>query len=222
MIRLWNRLVKMSDDRLTKNIFIWDTFHCHPWASELKSVFYLNKTSFIFHNKLVCDIQEIRRNMVLMYREKWSIDLRHKPKPRTYCVIKNSYSDESYVKYNLTRRQRSLCAQLRSGTLPIALETGRFNATPEEDRVCLLCDLGGIENEIYFLFHCPIYDGIRSVLFSKMSSIIADFFWLDDYEKLELCLRSGTYFVAAFICKAWEKQQNIMYKMEQKKDNATL
>ncbi len=75
-----------------------------------------------------------------MYREKWSVDIWHKPKLRTYCVIKNSYGVESYVKYNLTRRQRSLCAQLRSGTLQIALETGRFNATSEEDRVCLLCD----------------------------------------------------------------------------------
>ncbi len=157
-----------------------------------------------------------------MYREKWSVDIQHKPKLRTYCVITNSYSVESYVKYSLTRRQRSLCAQLCSGTLLIALETGRFNATPEEDRVCLLCDLGGIENEIYFLFHCPVYDGIRSVLFSKMSSIIADFFWLDDYEKLESCFRGGTFSAADFICKAWEKQRNMMFRMEQKRDNATL
>ncbi len=65
--------------------------------------------------------------------------------------------------------------QLRSGTSPIAFETSRFNATTEEDRVCLLCDLGEIENEIHFLCHCPIYNGIMSVLFRKMSIIIADF-----------------------------------------------
>ncbi len=79
-----------------------------------------------------------------------------------------------------------------------------------------------MENETHFLFHRAIYDGIRSVLFSKMSSIIGDLFWLGDYEKLEFCFRSGTFFVADFICKAWEKRQNIMFKMEQKKDNATL
>ncbi len=51
------------------------------------------------------------------------------------------------------------------------------------------------------MFHCPIYDGIRSVLFRKMSSIIVDFFWLDDYEKLGLCFRSGTFFVTDLFAK---------------------
>ncbi len=83
---------------------------------------------------------------ILTFDVEWNtalavVDIWRKPKLRTYCVIKTSYSVESYVKYNLTKRQRSLCAQLRSGTLPIALEIGRLNATPEEDRNCLFCDI---------------------------------------------------------------------------------
>lgn len=33
-------------------------------------------------------------------------------------------------------------------------ETDRFNATPEEDRLCLLCELGETKNEVHFLFFC--------------------------------------------------------------------
>lgn len=37
-----------------------------------------------------------------------------------------------------------------------------------------------------FLFCCPVYDDIKDILFTQMFSISDDFFWLGDYEKLEL------------------------------------
>ncbi len=40
---------------------------------------------------------------------------------------------------------------------------------------------------------------LREVHFTKMSSIYVDFFWLDEYEKLELCFRNGTFFYGRFL-----------------------
>ena len=116
------------------------------------------------------------------------------------------------MKYNLNKGQRSLCAQLRTGTLPLAIETGRFNATPEEERLCLLCELGEIENEVHFLFYCPTYEDLRDVLFTKMSSVYADFFWLDEYAKLELCFRKGTFFCCRFYLSGLG--ENILFNTE--------
>lgn len=82
--------------------------------------------------------------------------------------MKNSHDVESYVKYNLSRRQRSLSAQLCSGTLPLAVETGRFNDISEEDRVCFVCNFGETEKGIHFLFYCPSNDDLRDLLFRKM------------------------------------------------------
>ena len=93
------------------------------------------------------------------------------------------------MEYNLNKRQRSLCAQIRSGTLPLALETGRFNA-----------------NTFTFLFYCTKYDDIR-----EMSSICEDFLDLNDYEKMELCFDKGTFAVSDFICQAWERRQCTLY-----------
>lgn len=45
-----------------------------------------------------------------------------------------------------------------------------------------LCEQAEIENEVHFLFCCPVYDDVRNKSFLKMSSINADFLWLDDYE----------------------------------------
>lgn len=54
MLQLWNRLVKMSNHRLTKRIFNWVILHSHPWATELKSSFCQNDLSFIFQHRFIC------------------------------------------------------------------------------------------------------------------------------------------------------------------------
>lgn len=59
----------------------------------------------------------------------------------------NNYSVKPSVKQNLSKSQRSLCAQLCSGKLALAIETGRFTGLPEEKMLCLLCDLGETEEE---------------------------------------------------------------------------
>lgn len=70
-----------------------------------------------------------------------------------------------YVKQSLTERQRSLCAQLRLGTLPSVIQTCRFTGLPEEKRLCLLCNLGEIEAEAHFILYHPLYSDLRTALF---------------------------------------------------------
>ncbi len=47
---------------------------------------------------------------------------------------------------------------LRSGILPLHIETGRFSNTKLDDRICNICNSGDIENEYHFVFHCTYYD----------------------------------------------------------------
>ncbi len=68
--------------------------------------------------------------------------------------MKDCFGPAPYVTSFLNRGQRSLCAQLRSGILPLAIEVGRITAVLEENRFCAVCDLKDIENEFYFMFHC--------------------------------------------------------------------
>ena len=75
----------------------------------------------------------------------------------------------------MLRSHTSLLDQLRSGILPPRLETGRlknirdentghFRKLKVEERVCTLCNLNWIEDEIHFVFVCPKYTQIRSPL----------------------------------------------------------
>lgn len=69
--------------------------------------------------------------------KKWSVDICYKQKLQINCLIKNGLREEPDVKHNLnTRKRYTVCAHLRSGPLPLALQTSGFNATPGEDRLC--------------------------------------------------------------------------------------
>ena len=74
-------------------------------------------------------------------QESWAISVGKKPKLRTHKKFKTNISTEELPKY-----QRSLIACLRSGTLSLAIVTGRFINVLLENGTCTLCNNEEIEN----------------------------------------------------------------------------
>ena len=50
--------------------------------------------------------------------------------------------------------EHSLLAKLRLGTLPLAIETGRYTNTSVEHRLCKYCTLNVVEDEKHFILEC--------------------------------------------------------------------
>ena len=211
MVRLWNRLVNLPENRVTKKVFLWSKSKS-PWAVELQTVFADVQLQYVFCNYLPCSVNNIRSNLMSNFKHKWLIGIMAKPKLRTYFQIKDVYETELYVKANLTRNQRSLVAQLRTGILPLALETGRFTQTPEEDRLCRLCELGEVENETHFVLYCPRYDDFRNVLFGELFVKKPEMFWISDDDKMKWLFNFNVFKLATFVCKAWMRRQTCLFK----------
>lgn len=49
----------------------------------------------------------------------------------------------------------------------MATEVDRYKGICEVQRVCVLCDLGIIEDEFHFFFHGPVYRDLSNHLFEK-------------------------------------------------------
>ncbi len=101
-------------------------------------------------------------------------------------------SVEHYVKAALSRGERSAMAKFRMGVAPIKLETGRYTRTPEDERLCVLCQLNEIESEEHALIRYPLYCDIRNVLFQAATNIYDDFNDLNDTDKLSFILSNGS------------------------------
>ena len=49
----------------------------------------------------------------------------------------------------------------------LAIERGRYENTPRDERICKNCNLNMVENEYHFLLVCPMYRDLRRK-YSKM------------------------------------------------------
>ena len=74
------------------------------------------------------------------------------------------------------------------GILPLRVETGRFQNMELNERKCIYCNSGNIEDENHFLFHCSHYDHIRTPFLSKCMEATENFVNFDEIEKFRFVL----------------------------------
>ena len=109
MVALWNRLIRMPENRVAKKIFNWDVSIKGAWASAMEDTFLRTGLQDSFQNCRIVNISMVKELLNSIYQNKWSQDILHKPKLRTFVMMKSYYACEKYVCAPLTKRQRSLC-----------------------------------------------------------------------------------------------------------------
>ena len=101
-----------------------------------------------------------------------------KPKLWTYCKITNFDEPQTYVN-NTKRIELISLSKFKMVLLPLAIETGRYNNIPREEKLCKLCTKNTTENEIHFLLNCDFYDVERKIMLEKFIS----YDWNHDFIK---------------------------------------
>ena len=115
-------------------------------------------------------MDDVQTRLKNLFVTQWKRHVTSKPKLRTYALFKTHFDTEKYITQNLSRKQRSMLGQLRSGILPLEIETGRFRNIPPHKRICHVCNQNNVENEYHFLFACPLYEVLRRNWFLNMST----------------------------------------------------
>ena len=215
MLRLWNRFIDMGDDRLTKKIFLWDyTQLNNNWSSEIKEICKILGNENVHTDLVKYDIDSIDSKCFELQEQRWKEDVSNKPKLRSYAKFKSNVCAENYVTSNLSRQRRSFLAQLRSGILPLRIETGRF-CNPKlnlEDRICELCTYNVIEDEQHFLCECPSYDHSRRTLYEKAVSLDSNFLSLLIHDKFVFLMKKLLREVSLFIVQSYFIRQEKLHK----------
>lgn len=108
-------------------LWVCSCFGCSRWYG-LDS--WIRKTNVKWWD---CDIVCLTR----LSRKTPCLNVLLKPKKRAYIQIKYNYSPDICVMAYLSRSQRCVVAELRTGILPLATVNGRF----KNIQVCESCDL---------------------------------------------------------------------------------
>ena len=211
MVRLWNRLVSMDNTRLAKRVFDWDyQLQTNNWSSDLHMIFGNTQLLTCYDNKSQCDLEIMRSKLMELECNTWANSLDAKPKLRTYRTFKEDYKQEHYLTMNLSRTERSCLAQFRSGVLPIRVETGRFKREAIEERVCIFCDKGEIEDECHLVMSCDKYGNLREQMFDYIANFEVDFDNLDVRDQFNVIVKKYPRQLAKFI----KNSMNIRRKTE--------
>ena len=213
IVRFWNRLIAMDDDRLTKFVFNYDYQQCKGnWSDDIKCIFESLNISDVFVNKNICEMSIVTEKLFEVNKHEWRDEIVSKPKLRTYRLFKNELCSENYLYVCRNKRQRSLLAQFRLGILPLFVETGRYINVPLEDRICKLCSCNEIEDECHFLIFCPLYSDFRNILYENACSDIDNFESYNGVNKFVVLMQKCQKAVSQFVTKAYQKRSSIVFQ----------
>ena len=134
------------------------------------------------------DLTYAKNKLLDKSRIAWGLEAERKPKLQTSMNIHDFGNYKILAKSNLSRYQRSLVTQLKLGILPLKIETCRYQGIPEHLRCCKLCNLGLVENEFHFLFHCSCLNEVRNQIIPNYG-ISLDLFSEDHEKKCLSCLK---------------------------------
>ena len=180
----------MSDDRLTKQIFIYDQNFAKTnkrltcWSSEVNHILTRNNLFYNLENigsKPFVNL--LSESLLRKDVELFASQCRKSPKLRTYHTLFPPFEEHclatKYVQLNLPFIVRKRLAQIRLGVLPIRIESDRYarDKIAAELRFCKQpkctnqtvpnCELL-VEDEVHFMLHCKQYEKLRSDLYSKV------------------------------------------------------
>jgi hypothetical protein len=108
----------------------------------------------------------------------WKERMQHKPKLRTYRQLKTRLIFEQYLTTK-DREEREVMTRLRGGTNELRIENGRYAITNRDrpleldERRCLICMNGEIEDETHFLLDCCVYEDLRQEMLDVVSSTLS-------------------------------------------------
>ena len=217
MVKLWNKLVVMDDDRLPKIVLLYNISMMNEvdnWCSQISDIFNSIGLNIDLRSLSLVDTKFVYEKLVEKQVQVWEEQRSSKIKLRNYNLFKCDMTVEPYVRLSLKKHVRSQYAQFRTGILPLMIEIGRYHGTPLEERFCPMCknrNENYIEDEFHLLCQCTFYNTERDILYRNVSHSCAEFLNLDNFDKFLLLNMNFQMLTANFVHSAMKKRETYLY-----------
>ena len=212
ILQYWNRLCLLPHDRITRYVFEWDKTNFSnkhgTWSNCVKLILQEIGLDESFLNCSPINIDYAKSVLIDSDRDEWDNRRYKSDKLRYYNLYKYDKTCADYVKMNVSKYQRSVFAQFRCGILPLEIEVGRYKNIDLKERLCKLCNLNQVEDEIHFLCDCLIYSIERNALFHQAYPSNSLFSEFDSLEKFVYLMSNHERAVLNFVNNAFKKRQS--------------
>jgi hypothetical protein len=167
MISFWCRTLQGKEQKISHQIYKYmmnlpnSNF---KWSNKIKEILTSVNQSSIWDNQFQINQINIHRlvksQLLTQFKTQWHHQLQQTHKGQIYTSFKQSPSLENYL-IKLTKKEYIYLFQFRTANHWFPVETGRYDGTPFEDRVCRLCNSGQVGTEHHYLLNCDFFDTER-------------------------------------------------------------
>ena len=201
-LKFWGKIVsRMSSSRLVKHVYSvsrarYEAGKSSKWCKYTHELLKeLGMNDVWQQGTITCNMttwdKELREKIHAREEKEWLARMQTKPKLRTYRTIKHKLEFEPYLNHDNTYARETM-TRLRGGTNELRIETGRYPNTnrdrrlDEDERRCLLCMSGEVEDERHFVLSCVVYKEMRK----KMFEVVKDVMLKKKKEEIETVLET--------------------------------
>ena len=156
--------------------------------------------------------------LIMLFEEQWHEDINRistqsssEGRLKLYRKIKTNPTVENYVSHTRSVGERRVMVGLRTGCLPLAVETGRYTSTPFGERLCRLCDCGEVEDQVHFLIICPTLLHLRTIMFNHCTAADPNFYHYSPLVKTKFILQQYNDFIVKLILQMYLYRQSILF-----------
>lgn len=145
------------------------TYSGNNWAYNVKNMLDNLGLGYIWENQNTIEhipYQVIKQRIFDSANQELMMSINTSTKLQMYSSFKSDTAYEPYLSKIRNRKYKFALSRLRLSSHSLAVETGRYNGTPREERKCTKCNMNSIENEYHFLLVCPHYIDIRRKYFA--------------------------------------------------------
>jgi hypothetical protein len=198
--RQWCRLRNLQETRVNKAIFKWAYRHAIQGKRNthrmIMDFYHSIGMDYLWDMQHEVQYKHLKDDLTTIlseyYEDVWRVKVQRERaikgighnKLLPYRNFKQSIFTEPYISTRLSRGPRSALAKFRCGIAPLRLETARYTRTPEEERMCIVCELNEIESEEHSLIRCVLYSDIQKHVFNAAIFINPQFNTLSDMPKV--------------------------------------
>ena len=160
MLKFWNRIREMDEGTLVKKAYHENLAMNSNWCQTIQTLnaeLSLNHANPVGSSYSNLAKKNIRDSFISYWREE--ID-KQPPRLKFYAQNKTKFEKNDYLD-TLQFKDRQRITKLLCSNHKLEVETGRHKKIERELRLCKMCTLGLIEDELHLLHVCPAYNDLR-------------------------------------------------------------
>eukprot|EP00918_Siedleckia_nematoides_P055132 GHVU01120244.1.p1 GENE.GHVU01120244.1~~GHVU01120244.1.p1 ORF type:complete len:281 (-),score=3.44 GHVU01120244.1:191-1033(-) len=176
---------------------------CHKVKSLLDSLGFSD--IWLNENSVGIPFDSIKQRITDQYLQSWSEKVNGMNRLELYKNIKTELKFENYLDEIANVKQRKALTKFRCSAHNLAIETGRHNNIPRNERVCKLCNNNNIENEYHFTLICPALRENRLKYIPKSVTSFPNLTKLYNF-----CKSANKQLLSKFILTSLEKRNEVL------------